>query len=62
MFERSETGSEPLKRGIVLSLVSFGYILILAGLLFSILTQSWNLFSALVFIGAILTTLFILLT
>jgi len=45
-----------------LSLVSAGYVLIFVGLLYSITTQSWNLFSALVFIGALLAIPFMFLT
>jgi hypothetical protein len=58
-----ENGTENrlLKSETVLSLVSIGYISIFAGLIYSITTQSWNVFSALVFIGALLTIPFMLL-
>ncbi|WP_144049552.1 hypothetical protein [Halorubrum salipaludis] len=51
-----------LNRETILSLVSVGYVSILVGLLYSITTQSWNVFSALVFIGALLAIPFIFLT
>ena len=53
---------EHLNRGTISSLVSAGYVFVLVGLLYSITTQSWNVFSALVFIGALLAVPFMLLT
>ena len=62
MLMRNGTEDGLLNRGTVLSLVSVGYVFILVGLLYSITTQSWNVFSALVFIGALLAIPFMLLT
>ncbi len=62
MLSDNETGNGLLERETVLYLVSVGYILILAGLFYSISTQSWNVFYALVFIGILLTIPLRLLT
>lgn len=46
----------------MLSLVSVGHLFVLAGLLYSVTTQSWSILSTLVFIGALLAIPLMFLT